>query len=124
MLNFMLNVLIPLVTSLIANCLIVPTMTYFLNRRLRKVANSELDILNAISILKDDVHSADSELAVISRDIFNFVHSGTELDKADKSVFNIKYSKEATSYTLYDDERPEVKELCSLLDAERRKLVK
>lgn len=162
----MLSVLIPLVTSLVASCLIVPAMTYFLNRRSRKVANSESDILDAISILKDDVHSADSGLAVISRDIFAFVNSGTdliddhtryfssnkmqlsrdwetygyhfsnkdinvlmhklldELDEADESVMNINFSKEAISYTFYDCERPEVKELCSLLNAERRKLVK
>lgn len=158
----MLSVLI----SLVASCLIVPTMTYFLNWRSRKVANSESDILDAISILKDDVHSADSGLAVICRDIFSFVHSGTdliddhtryfssnkmqlardwgtygyhfsnkninvlmhklldELDEADESVMNINSSKEAISYTFYDCERPEVKELCSLLNAERRKLVK
>lgn len=162
----MLSVLIPLVTSLVANCLIVPAMTYFLNQRSRKVANSESDILDAISILKDDVHSADSGLAVISRDIFAFVNSGTdliddhtryfssnkmqlardqetygyhfsnkdinvlmhklldELDEADESVMNINSSKEATSCTFYDFERPEVKELCSLLNAERKKLVK
>lgn len=158
----MLSVLISLVTS----CLIVPTMTYFLNWRSRKVANSESDILDAISILKDDVHSADSGLAVISRDIFAFVHSGTdliddhtryfssnkmqlardwetygyhfsnkdinvlmhklldELDQADESVMNINFSKEAVSYTFYDYERPEVKELCSLMNAERKKIVK
>ena len=162
----MLSVLIPLVASLVANCLIVPAMTYFLNRRSRKVANSESDILDAISILKDDVHSADSGLAVISRDIFAFVNSGTdliddhtryfssnkmqlardwetygyhfsnkdinvlmhklldELDEADESVMNINSSKEATSCTFYDFERPEVKELCSLLNAERKKIVK
>lgn len=158
----MLSALISLVTS----CLIVPPMTYFLNRHSRKVANSESDILDAISILKDDVHSADSGLAVISRDIFAFAHSGTglvddhtryfssnkmqlardwetygyhfsnkdinalmqklldELDEADESVMNINSSKEAISYTFYDCERPEVKELCSLLNAERKKLVK
>jgi len=158
----MLSVLI----SVVASCLIVPTMTYFLNRRSRKVANSESDTLDAISILKDDVHSADSGLAVISRDIFAFVHSGTdlidehtryfssnkmqlsgdwetygyhfsnkyinvlmhelldELDKADESVMNINSSKEAVSYTFYDCDRPEVKELCSLLNAERKKIVK
>ena len=162
----MLSVLIPLVASLVASCLIVPAMTYYLNRRSRKVANSESDILDAISILKDDVHSADSGLAVISRDIFAFVNSGTdliddhtryfssnkmqlardretygyhfsnkdinvlmhklldELDEADESVMNINSSKEAISYTFYDCERPEVKELCSLLNAERKKLVK
>ena len=162
MLNFILSVLIPLVTS----CLIVPAMTYFLNRRSRKIANSESDILDAISILKDDVHSADSGLAVISRDIFAFVHNGTdliddhtryfssskiqlsrdwetygyhfsnkdinvlmhklldELDEADKSVMNINFSKEAINYTFYDSGRPEVKELCSLLNVERKKLVK
>ena len=158
----MLSVLIPLVTS----CLIVPAMTYFFNRRSRKVAISESDILDAISILKDDVHSADSGLAVISRDIFAFVHSGTdliddhtryfslnkiqlardwetygyhfsnkdinvlmhklldELDEADESVMNINSSKEVTSYTFYDCERPEVKELCSLLNDERKQLRK
>jgi len=158
----MLSVLI----SLVASCLIVPTMTYFLNWRSRKVANSESDILDAISILKDDVHSADSGLAVISRDIFAFVHSGTdliddhtryfsskkmqlardwetygyhfsnkdinvlmhklldELDEADESVMNFNSSKEDFSYTFYDCERAEVKELCSLLNAERKKLVK
>ena len=47
----MLSVLIPLVASLVASCLIVPAMTYYLNRRSRKVANSESDILDAISIL-------------------------------------------------------------------------
>lgn len=162
MLNFMLSVLIPLVAS----CFIVPAMTYFLNRRSRKVANSESDILDAISILKDDVHSADSGLAVISRDIFAFVNSGTdliddhtryfssnktqlardwetygyhfsnkdinalmqkllnELDKTDESVMNINSSKKAVNYAFYDCERPEVKELCSLLNAERKKLVK
>ena len=158
----MLSVLIPLVAS----CLIVPAITYFLNRRSHKVANSESDILKAISILEHDVHSADSGLAVISRDISAFVNHGTnlkddntiyfssnrmklardwekygyhfsnnnitvlmhnllnELDEADKSVVNINSSIKVTSYTLYDCERPEVTELCNLLNAERKKLVK
>lgn len=162
----MLSVLVSALVSLVVNCLIVPAMTYFLNRQSRKVANSESDTLDAISILKDDVHSADSGLAVISRDICAFVYSGTdliddhtryfssnkmqlerdwetygyhfsnkninilmpklldELDKADESVMNINFSKEDISYTFYDYERPEVKELCSLLNAERKKLVK
>ena len=167
----MLSVLISLgsksvLISLVSSCLIVPAMTYFLNQRSRKVANSESDILDAISILKDDVHFADSGLALISRDISTFVHSGTdliddhtryfsshkmqlardwetygyhfsdkdinvlmhklldELDEAEESVTNINFSKEANSYTFYDCERPEVKELCSLLNAERKKLVK
>lgn len=158
----MLSVLI----SVVVSCLIVPTMTYFLNKRSRKVANSESDTLDAISILKDDVHSADSGLAVISRDICAFVSSRTdlvddhtryfllsktqlerdwetygyhfkdekinllmntlldELNEADKSVMNINSSKEAISYTFYDCERPEVKELCSLINDQRKKLVK
>ena len=162
----MLSILVSALVSLVVNCLIVPTMTYFLNRQLRKVANSESDTLDAISILKDDVHSADSGLAVISRDICAFVNSGTdliddhtryfslnkmqlardwetygyhfsnkdinilmhklldELDQADESVMNINFSKEAVSYTFYDCERPEVKELCSLMNAERKKIVK
>jgi len=162
----MLSILVSALVSLVVNCLIVPAMTYFLNRQLRKVANSESDTLDAISILKDDVHSADSGLAVISRDICAFVHSGTdliddhtryfslnkmqlardwetygyhfsnkdinilmhklldELDQADESVMNINFSKEAVSYTFYDYERPEVKELCSLMNAERKKIVK
>ena len=162
----MLSVLVSALVSLVVNCLIVPAMTYFLNRQSRKVANSESDTLDAISILKDDVHSADSGLAVISRDICAFVHNGTdliddhtryfssnkmqlerdwetygyhfsnkninilmhklldELDKADESVMNINFSKEEISYTFYDYERPEVKELCSLMNAERKKLVK
>lgn len=162
----MLSILVPALVSLVVNCLFVPAMTYFLNMQSRKVATSESDTLDAISILKDDVHSADSGLAVISRDIFAFVHSGTdliddhtryfslnkmqlardwetygyhfsnkdinilmhklldELDEADKSVMNINSSKEAVSCNFYDYERPEVKELCSLLNAERKKLVK
>lgn len=47
-----------------------------------------------------------------------------ELDEADESVMNINFSKEAVSYTFYDCERPEVKELCSLMNAEREKIVK
>jgi len=46
------------------------------------------------------------------------------MDEADESVMNIKISKEAVSYTFYDYERPEVKELCSLMNAERKKIVK
>lgn len=161
--DFMLSALISLVTS----CLIVPIMTYFLNRRSRKVANSESDILDAISILKNDVNSADRELAVISQDIFAFVYNGNdltddhtrhfssskmqlardwetygyhfsnkdinhlmhnlldELDKADKSVMNINSFKEVPKYTTsYDCEGPEVKKLCSLLNDERKKLIK
>ena len=65
----MLSVLVSALVSLVVNCLIVPAITYFLNRRSRRVANSESDTLDAISILKDDVYSADSGLAVISRDL-------------------------------------------------------
>lgn len=159
----MLSALISLVTS----CLIVPIMTYFLNRRSRKVANSESDILDAISVLKNDVYSADRELAAISHDIFAFTHYGNDLtddhtrhfysskmqlardwetygyhfrnenindlmdnllnklDKANESVMNINSFKVAPTYnTLYNCEESEVKELCSLLNDERKKLVK
>ena len=36
----MLSVLVSALVSLVVNCLIVPAITYFLNRRSRRVANS------------------------------------------------------------------------------------
>ncbi|WP_162259958.1 hypothetical protein, partial [Pediococcus ethanolidurans] len=131
-----------------------------------KAVKSEADTLDAISKLKSDVRSADSGLAIISRDICAFVTSGTdliddntryfslnklqlerdwetygyhfknqtinclmnklldELKSTDDSVKNIKLLGKTPSYTFYDSERPEVKELCSLINAERRKIIK
>lgn len=160
--GFMLNILV----SVLVSCLIVPTMTYFLNKCFHKAVKSEADTLDAISKLKSDVRSADSGLAIISRDICAFVTSGTdliddntryfslnklqlerdwetygyhfknqtinclmnklldELKSTDDSVKNIKLLGKTPSYTFYDSERPEVKELCSLINAERRKIIK
>lgn len=156
--DFMLNILVSALVSSI--------MTYFINKYFHKAVKSEADTLDAISKLKSDVRSADSGLALISRDICAFVTSGTdliddntryfslnklqlerdwetygyhfknrtinslmdkllgELKNADDSVTNIKLFGETSDYTFYDSERPEVKELCSLIDAERRKIIK
>ncbi|MCP9334492.1 hypothetical protein [Lentilactobacillus hilgardii] len=158
----MLNILV----SVAVSCLIVPITTYFLNKQSRKVANSESDTLDAISVLKDDIHAADSGLTVISRDIFAFVNNGInlvddhtryfslskiqlerdwetygyhfkneeinnlmkklldELNDADESVMRINSAKEAVKCVFYAYERPEVKGLCSLINDERKKLVK
>ncbi|MGA3380757.1 hypothetical protein ACA723_17475, partial [Lactiplantibacillus pentosus] len=63
-------------------------------------------------------HFRNKDINVLMRKLLD------ELDKADESVMNINASKEAINHAFYDCERPEVKALCSLLNDERKKLVK